>query len=133
MPTWIMPHEEADCQMRELPAPEMRRFPGLSGTEEGFRIIEMGRLLNRIRDAVDDDRFVVSWHADERCEQRGVAVWQLAATLDEAQLVRERPSSKPHPSIVVRQELADGSEVEVIWAWMSRSNRAKLVTVYFRE
>lgn len=93
----------------------------------------MGRLFERIRDAVNDDRFVVSWHADERCEERGVAVWQLAAALDYAELVRERPRSKPHPSVVVRQELADGSGVEAIWAWMSESNRAKLVTVYFRE
>jgi len=93
----------------------------------------MGRLFNTIRDALRADRFVVSWHADERCEERGVAVWQLAASFDEAELVRERPQSKPHASVVVRQELADGSEVEAIWAWMTQSGRAKLVTVYFRD
>ena len=60
-----------------------------------------------------------------------MAVWQLVARLDDAELVRERPRSKPHPSVVVREELADGSEVEAIWAWMQGSNRAKLVTVYF--
>lgn len=91
----------------------------------------MSRLFRRIREAVRDDRFVVSWHADERCEERGVAVWQLVAGLDDAELVRERPRSKPHPSVVVREELADGSEVEAIWAWMEESERAKLVTVYF--
>jgi len=93
----------------------------------------MGKLLDRIRRAVNDERFIVSWHADERCEEREVAVWQLVAALDDAELVRERPQSKPLPSVVVRQELADGSEVEAIWAWMSQSGRAKLVTVYFRD
>ena len=93
----------------------------------------MGKLLDRIRRAVNDERFVVSWHADERCEEREVAVWQVVAALDDAELVRERPQSKPLPSVVVRQKLADGSEVEAIWAWMSRSGRAKLVTVYFRD
>lgn len=93
----------------------------------------MGKLLNKIRDAVADDRFVVSWHADERCEERGVTAWQLVAGLEEAELVRERPRSKPLPSVVVREGLADGSEVEVIWAWMSDSRHAKLVTVYFRD
>ena len=78
----------------------------------------MSRLFRRIREAVRDDCFVVSWHADERCEERGVAAWQLVAGLDDAQLVRERPQSKPHPSVVVRVELADGSAVEAIWAWM---------------
>ncbi len=93
----------------------------------------MGRLYATIRDAVNNDRFIVSWHADQRCEERGVAVWQLVAALNDAELVRERPRSKPNPSVVVRQELADGSEVEAIWAWMGQSERAKLATVYFRD
>ena len=58
-------------------------------------------------------------------------MWQLIVGLDDAELVRERPRSKPHASVVVREVLADGSEVESIWAWMKASNRAKLVTVYF--
>ena len=29
--------------------------------------------------------------------------------------------------------LADGSEAEVIWAWLASTRRAKLVTVYFRD
>ena len=93
----------------------------------------MGKLLNKIREAVEDDRFVVSWHADERCEERGVAAWQLVVALKDAELRRERPRSKPHPSVVVREELADGSVVEAIWAWVSESRRAKLVTVYFKD
>lgn len=93
----------------------------------------MGKLFNKIREAVANDRFVVSWHADERCEERGVTAWQLVAGLQDAELVRERPRSKPLPSVVVRSELVDGSAVEVIWAWMSESRRAKLVTVYFQD
>ncbi|MBI2478707.1 MAG: DUF4258 domain-containing protein [Planctomycetia bacterium] len=90
----------------------------------------MGKLFNKIREAVANDRFVVSWHADERCE---VTAWQLVAGLQDAELIRERPPSKPLPSVVVCIELVDGSAVEVIWAWMSESRRAKLVTVYFRD
>ena len=93
----------------------------------------MGRLFDRIRAAVKDDRFVVSWHADERCEERGVSDWQVVVGLEEAELVRERPRSKPYPSVVVRETLTDGNEVEVIWAWLAESKRAKLVTVYFRD
>jgi hypothetical protein len=60
----------------------------------------MGKLFERIRSTAEVDRFVVSWHADERCEEREIAVWQLVAGLEDARLVRERPTSKPHPSIV---------------------------------
>jgi len=91
----------------------------------------MGKLFDRIRAAVREDRFLVSWHADERAEERDVSLWQLVAGLESAILERERPTSKPHPSVVVCQELVDGTEVEVIWAWLPESRRARLVTVYF--
>ena len=57
----------------------------------------------------------------------------LVAGLEGARLKRERPASKPHPSIVVREELADGTEVEAVWAWLPESRRAMLVTVYVPE
>jgi hypothetical protein len=93
----------------------------------------VGKLFDNIMAAIRADRFIVSWHADERCEERGVTAWQLVAGIDDAELVRERPRSKPHPSVVVRQQIADGSEVEAIWAWLAESRRAMLVTVYPRE
>src|SRR3954453_20966213 len=67
----------------------------------------MGKLLDEIRAAVRDGRYLVSWHADERSEERGVTAWQLVAELDQAALVRERPRSKPNPSVIVRQTLVD--------------------------
>lgn len=87
----------------------------------------MGKLFDKIRRAVKDDRFVVSWHADERCEERSVTAWQLVAGLADATLIRERPRSKPHASVVVLQELPNGEEVEVVWSWMP-DERALLVT-----
>lgn len=74
-----------------------------------------------------------SWHADERCEEREISDWQIVDGFAEAELVRERPSSKPNPSVVVRQRLADGAEVEAVWSYLVESRRALLVTVYFLE
>lgn len=91
----------------------------------------MGQLVDEIRSAVLDERYLVSWHADERCEERGVTAWQVVAGLEEARLVEERLHSKPNPSVLLRQLLADGTEVEVVWSWLARTRRAKLVTVYF--
>ncbi len=93
----------------------------------------MRALFDRIRAAVQDDCFVVSWHADERCEERQLAVWQVVAGLEGARLQKERLHTKPHPSVVVREDLVDGTEVEAVWAWMPESGRALLITVYFPE
>ncbi len=93
----------------------------------------MGKLFEQICSAVERDRFFVAWHADERCEERGITAWQLVVGLRDAELVRERPKSKPNPSVVVRQILEDGTEVEVIWSWLRETAQAKLVTVYLAE
>lgn len=93
----------------------------------------MAEIFNRIRDAVRDDRFLVSWHADERCEERNVAVWQVIAGLEDARLKQERAASEPNPSVVVVQDLVGGDEVEVVWAWLPDSGRAMLATVYFPD
>ena len=73
----------------------------------------MEKFFDQICWAVEQDRFFVAWHADERCEEREITAWQLVAGLREAELIRERPRSKPNPSVVVRQVLEDGSEVEL--------------------
>lgn len=93
----------------------------------------MGKLFDKIQAAINNGRYLVSWHADERCEERGVSDWQIIAGFADANLLRERPRSKPNPSVVVQQQLADGSEVEVVWAYLADSDRALLVTVYFNE
>lgn len=91
----------------------------------------MAALFSTIREAVAENRYAVSWHADERCEERGITAWQVVAGLADGRLIEERPLSRPNPSIVVREMLANGAEVEVVWSWLSRSRKAKLVTVYF--
>ena len=95
--------------------------------------VDVGKYYERICQAVREDRFVVSFHADERCEERAVSPWQLVAGLEDSVLVRERPRSKPNPSVIVRTPLADGMEVEVIWSWLDETQRAQLVTVYFGD
>lgn len=93
----------------------------------------MARLYDKIRKAVQQDRILISWHADEKCEEREITAWQIVAGLENAELLRERPKSKPNPSVVVTQLLADGTEVQAIWSWLAETNRAQLVTVYFAD
>jgi hypothetical protein len=65
-------------------------------------LVPMGRLLDEIRAAVRQDRWLVSWHADERCEEREVTVWQVVAEVGHAELVEECPETTPNPTVLVR-------------------------------
>ena len=93
----------------------------------------MGQLFDKIRRAVAAGNFIVSDHADERLRERHVKLWQVEAGLAKAKLSHERPKAQPNPSIEVRQSLADGTPIRVVWAWLRPIKVAKLVTVYFDE
>lgn len=93
----------------------------------------MGRLFDRIREAVARDHYYLTVHAKRRCLQRSIEDWQLVAQLDEAKLIQERVDDPSDLSVIVRQELLDGTEVEVVWAYDPTSQQALLVTVYIPE
>ena len=88
-------------------------------------------LVELIKSAVRDGRFVVSVHARQRLAERNVRLWQIESALDEAKVIEDRPDDDPNPSIVVEGLLPDGTQVTVVWSWLAMSQRAKLVTVYF--
>ena len=58
----------------------------------------MGKLYKRICKAVREDRFIVSFHADERCEERGISAWQLVSGLDTSVWFE----SAPKASLILR-------------------------------
>ena len=91
----------------------------------------MASLSDKIQDAIRAKKFLISIHADNRCEERGISSWQVVLASESPIAVAERPSSEPHPTVVIRLLLADGSEAQAIWAWLEISGRAKLVTVFF--
>jgi len=93
----------------------------------------LGNLLQRIRAAVREERYLVTVHAGERLEERGITEWQVVVALEDALLMSERPRSRPNPSVVVRARMPGGIEIEAVWAWLQGSRRAKLATVYFPE
>lgn len=88
-------------------------------------------LLDRIRSAGCEDRFLIGLHANERLRERSIRAWQIVAGLENAKLLRERPEARPNPVVEVEQLLPDGTPVKAVWAWLPAAGVAKLVTVHF--
>jgi len=62
----------------------------------------MGKLFERIKRAVREDRFLVGWHADERFEERAVTDWQIVSGFENAELVSlilQLSSAKCFPTV----------------------------------
>ncbi len=57
--------------------------------------------------------------------------WQAVASLEDGELITERPDAMPNPAIEVREALPDGTEFKAVWSYLRQSNVAKLVTVHF--
>lgn len=91
----------------------------------------MSDLLDKIRTAVETEAFVVSNHADERLRERCVELWQLIAEIDNAELMDENPKDIPHPTVELRQSLADGTPAKVVWGWVENAGLAILITVHY--
>ena len=91
----------------------------------------MGRLLELIRDHIDEGEYVVGKHAAERLEERGILEWQAVAGLENGILIVERPDAEPNPTVEVREALPDGTEFKAVWSLLRQSGVAKLVTVHF--
>jgi hypothetical protein len=87
----------------------------------------MGKLLERIRTAVDQDRFFVSVHADEQMKERSIELWQVIDGVRSGRLLRERLQARPNPVVEIEQVLADGTVVLAVWAWLGPERTAKLV------
>ena len=91
----------------------------------------MGALFQTIRRLVLQGRYVVGQHASERLDERGVLEWQVVDGIEDAVLLNERPNDAPNPAIEVREALADGTEIKVVWSHIVAADAAKLVTVHF--
>ena len=90
----------------------------------------MSQLYDDVAAAIGSDRVLISFHADERLEERNLTAWQIVGGFADARVVEERPTSRPNPTVVVRQTLPNGEEAEAVWAYLRSSGRVKLVTVY---
>lgn len=91
----------------------------------------MGDFFQCIKNAVENEEFVVGIHALDQLEERRIEEWQVVAGLSQGKLVRERPQAIPNPVVEVEQLLADGTPILAVWSWIGRQGIAKLVTVHF--
>ena len=91
----------------------------------------MGQLFGAIRQLIADEKYIIGEHASERLEERGIMEWQVAAGMENGELILERPDAAPNPAVEVRESLPDGTEFKAVWSYLRRSGVAKLVTVHF--
>ena len=70
--------ESLDFAVRRDPRIDLTENPEVVTADDTvLRYSCMGKLFENICNAVQEERYLVSWHADVRCEERGVTDWQI--------------------------------------------------------
>lgn len=90
----------------------------------------MRSLHDKIAAAIRRGRVVLSIHADNRLHERQIVRWQVVEGFEAGEVIQSHATTKPNPSVLVRQVLADGTHVVAVWAYVESIRSAKLVTVY---
>ncbi len=93
----------------------------------------MAELFEKIRENVMTGRYLVSEHASERLDERGILEWQVVDGIEHSKLLAERALDQPNPVVEVLELLADGMEIKAVWSLLILIDVAKLVTVHFIE
>jgi hypothetical protein len=93
----------------------------------------MGKLAERIRLLIQNERYAIGVHASERLEERGILEWQVIESVEMGRVVEERPKAKPNPTVEIVGALPDGVEIKSVWAHLRRVDVAKLVTVHYLD
>jgi hypothetical protein len=91
----------------------------------------MGQLSNHILQAIREQRYAFGVHANIRLRQRRILGRHVIAGMDMAKVLLERSDGVPHPVAEFEISLPDGTPVKAVWAWISQTQEAKLVTVHF--
>jgi hypothetical protein len=71
-------------------------------------------LQARIIGLIREDRWGLTWHANESIQERGVEIWQIVGLTPEGRLLREVPNAKPRPTVEIEIALPDGTLAKVI-------------------
>ena len=91
----------------------------------------MPSLHERIIQLINQDRWGLSWHANESIQERQVEIWQVVGLTPEGRLLRELPNARPRPKVEIEIVLPDGTLAKTVWSYDSHLDSAVLVTVHF--
>ena len=96
-----------------------------------FRIMNVASLHDLILRLIGEDRWGLSWHANETIQERMVEIWQVVGLTPEGRLLREVSDAAPRPKVEIEIMLPDGTLGKAVWVYDKHVKRAILVTVHF--
>ena len=85
----------------------------------------------RILKLISEDRWGLTWHANESIQDRKVEIWQVVGLTAEGRLLREVCEASPRPKVEVEIALPDGTAAKAAWGYDSSLDMAVLITVHF--
>ncbi|HEX4055349.1 MAG TPA: DUF4258 domain-containing protein [Tepidisphaeraceae bacterium] len=95
---------------------------------------EARRAIAVIRKCIEADRYALTVHFLTRMEQRGLFWPDVVAVIDRPRSVRpQRMDEYGRPKWIIRGNLADGLDIEVVCAIETDLSETEFITLYWED
>ncbi len=86
--------------------------------------------IANIIDAIRNDCFRITDHADEESEADHLSFDEIFFTVLQGEIIEDYPDDKPYPSCLIYGDTFSGEPVHSVWAYNPSNQWAVLITVY---
>lgn len=86
--------------------------------------------IEDIREAVLNDRIVITRHANVEAQADQLSLGELAASVLSGEIIEDYLDDLPYPSCLIHGETADGNPVHSVWGYDADMRQATLITLY---
>lgn len=86
--------------------------------------------IHKIIDSIQNDRVLITDHADEEAEADGLKIDEVYFSVEHGEIIETYVEDKPYPSCLIYGLSFGGDPIHTVWAYNAKSRWAVLITVY---
>ena len=84
-----------------------------------------------IRQEVSRNNYVISHHARQRKNERGMTYREITETILRGEIIEQHPHADPHPKCLFMHPVRPGEPLYVACGYNARQKRAMIITVHW--
>ena len=93
----------------------------------------MPNFIDEIRKAVARNNYIISRHARQRKNQRGMTYREITQTILQGEVVEQSPNASPHAKYLFMHPVRPGKPLYVACGYNARQKHAIIITVHWYD
>ena len=93
----------------------------------------MPNLIDEIRAAVELSNYIISRHARQRKNHRGMTYQEIIQTILQGEVIEQSPNASPHPKCLFMHPVRPVEPLYVACGYNARQKHAIIITVHWYD